>query len=353
MKKVGLAIIGYGGMGRAHAAHAGQHDSLELLGIYDIADAPCDHARANGVYVYPSFESVLADARVELVTVAIPNHLHKDICIQAMRAGKHVVCEKPVALNHGQLQEMIDAARKYHVIFTVDQNRRWDPDFRTAKHICETGILGKTFRLESRVHGSRGIPGDWRNQKECGGGMILDWGVHLLDQIMQMVQRPLIELYCELSFVTNEQCDDGFTVTMKFEGDLTVKVEVGTSHFISLPRWYILGENGSAIIEDWDQHGRIVMVSDWEKRDAVPVVTAAGLTKTMAPRTEETIKEYPLPVQKADIRDFYRNVVRAARGQEEQLIKHHELMRVMKLMEAMFESAEKKIVITDFEQRCR
>jgi len=351
--KTGIAVIGYGGMGSWHTRTIADIDELELCGVYDIKADRQEAAEESGIRAYPSLEELLADPQVEIVTVAIPNHLHKDVCIQAMEAGKHVVCEKPVALNHQELQAMIDASKACGVLFTVHQNRRWDEDYRTLRKIFEDGTLGRVFRIESRVHGSRGIPGDWRNQKECGGGMILDWGVHLLDQIMQMVQRPLIELYCELSFVTNEQCDDGFTVTMKFEGDLTVKVEVGTSHFISLPRWYILGENGSAIIEDWDQHGRIVMVSDWEKRDAVPVVTAAGLTKTMAPRTEETIKEYPLPVQKADIRDFYRNVVRAARGQEEQLIKHHELMRVMKLMEAMFESAEKKIVITDFEQRCR
>ena len=87
------------------------------------------------------------------------------------------------------------------------------------------------------------------------------------------------------------------------------------------------------------------------KRDAVPVVTAAGLTKTMAPRTNETIQEYPLPKQTADVRDFYRNVAKAIHGEEPQLIKHDELMRVMKLMEAIFESAEENKVITDFEER--
>ena len=104
-------------------------------------------------------------------------------------------------------------------------------------------------------------------------------------------------------------------------------MEVGTSNFISLPRWYILGENGSAVIDNWKVDGKIVMVSDWEKRDAVPVVTAAGLTKTMAPRTSETVKEYPLPVVHSDVREFYRNVFKAIRGEEESLIKHEEVMR--------------------------
>ncbi len=351
MKKTGLAVIGYGGMGGWHTQLAAQIDEMDLLGVYDIDPQRCEQAAEKGLHAYNSLEELLADERVEVVTVAIPNHVHREVCIQAMAAGKHVVCEKPVALNHQELQDMIDASKKYGVIFTVHQNRRWDEDWRTVKYMYDHNTLGKTFRIESRVHGSRGIPGDWRNQKECGGGMVLDWGVHLLDQIMQMVDKKITSIYATLSYVTNENCDDGFTVTLTFEDGLVVVVEVGTSNFINLPRWYVLGENGSAVIENFQQDGKIVMVSDWEKRDAVPVVTAAGLTKTMAPRTNETIREYPLPKQTADIRDYYRNICKAIRGEEEQLIKHHELMRVMKLMEAIFESAEQNKVITDFEER--
>jgi len=83
----------------------------------------------------------------------------------------------------------------------------------------------------------------------------------------------------------------------------------------------------------------------------VPVVTAAGLTKTMAPRTKDTIKEYPLPRQQTDLGDFYRNVRKTILGEEALIVTHQQLMRVMKLMEAVFESAEKNMVITDFETR--
>ena len=180
--------------------------------------------------------------------------------------------------------------------------------------------------------------------------MVLDWGVHLFDQMFQMIDSKISSLYAELTYVTNEECDDGFYVTVNFENGVRYFIEVGTSNFIELPRWYMLGVNGSGIINSWDPtDGKITMVSDWEKRDAVPVVTAAGLTKTMAPRTDETIQEFPLPVVHADIKDFYRNVAKAVRGEEEQLIKHDQLMRVMKFMEAVFESAEKNIVIKDLD----
>lgn len=353
MKKTGIAFIGFGGMGVWHSNLLKRMDELELVGVYDIKDDRCELAHSQGIYTYDSMQDLLDDEKVEIVSVIIPNHLHKEVCIQAMRAGKHVVCEKPVALNSQELEEMIAVSKECGVIFTVHQNRRWDEDYRTARHIIENNLLGKTFRIESRVHGSRGIPGDWRNQKQFGGGMVLDWGVHLLDQILQMVDRKLLSVYATLSYVTNENCDDGFTVTLRFADDLTVVVEVGTSNFIGLPRWYILGENGSAQIDNFAVDGKIVMVSDWEKRDAVPVVTAAGLTKTMAPRTKDTIQEYPLPKQHADVREFYRNVVKACHGEEVQLVKHGELLRVMKLMEAIFESAQLNKVITDFEERCK
>ena len=348
-----IAVIGYGGMGGWHCERIAQIEGLELAGIYDILEERRNAAEAKGIHAYASLEDLLADETVELVTVAIPNQLHKPVCIQAMEAGKNVVCEKPVCLDHEELQDIIDVAKANNVLFTVHQNRRWDEDYLVVKKLFEENTLGKIFRIESRVHGSRGIPGDWRNRKECGGGMVLDWGVHLLDQIMQMIPKKVVSIYSTLSFVTNEGCDDGFTVTIQFEDELTVVVEVGTSNFINMPRWYVLGENGSAVIEDWNINGKIVMVSDWEKRDAVPVVTAAGLTKTMAPRTNETIKEYPLPRVDTTINDYYYNVMAAIRGEEEQLIKHDEVMRVMKLMEALFESAEQNKVITDFEERCK
>lgn len=177
--------------------------------------------------------------------------------------------------------------------------------------------------------------------------MVLDWGVHLLDQMLMLVKEKPTSVYATLSHVTNEEVDDGFQIHLRYEDGLTCLVEVGTSNFINLPRWYVQGENGTAVVEDWELSGKMVMVSDWENRDAVPVVTAAGLTKTMAPRTEETIREYPLPEVHADIKDFYRNAIQACRGQEPPAITHEQQRNVMKLMEAVFRSAEEGRVISD------
>lgn len=346
MAKCKFALVGYGGMGHWHIDKLNTLDEIEICGIYDIDPEKSREAEEKGMRAYRSLEELLADEEVELITIATPNDVHKPIAIQAMNAKKNVICEKPVTMTHEDLQEMFDAAEKNHVVFTVHQNRRWDEDYLIIKKMYEENKLGNVFCIESRVHGSRGVPGDWRNRKAQGGGMVLDWGVHLIDQMLQIDPTPVISVYADLSHVTNDEVDDGFHTVLKFEDGLIARIEVGTSNFISLPRWYMLGENGSAVIENWDIDGKIVMVSDWEKRDAVPVVTAAGLTKTMAPRTEETIREYPLERIPSDVRDFYRNIVKAIRGEEEQIVTHSQMMRVIRVMEAVFASGEQDKVIS-------
>ena len=336
-KKIGFAVIGYGGMGSWHASTCADDfkDTAELIGIYDIKRERRAAAEAEGIHAFSSREELLADERIDLVTVATPNDVHKEIAIAAMAAGKNVISEKPVALSQEELEEMIAASKKYGKLFTVHQNRRWDPDFKCVQKILADNELGKVFRIESRVQGSR--------------GMVLDWGIHLLDQALRIGEgRKLISVYAELTNVTNEECDDGFRVTLIFEGDLSMYVEVTTSNFIELPRWYILGENGSAVINDWDLNGEIVKVSDWENRDAVPILAGVGLTKTMAPRTDDTIKHYPLPKVDSSWTQFYENVFAALRGEEEQLITHDQQRRLLKLVDAIFESGnENKVVFFD------
>lgn len=187
--------------------------------------------------------------------------------------------------------------------------------------------------------------GDWRQEEEHGGGMLLDWGVHIIDQACMMINERIKSVYARFTHVINELVDDGFTAELEFESGLIYVVEVGTSNFINLPRWYVLGKNGTAVIEDWNLRGKVVRITDSRKNDAIPIRTAAGLTKTMAPRTEETIKEEALKIVNSDIKDFYRNVMGAIRGEEEILVKNTEVMRVMRLMESIRESVIKKKVI--------
>lgn len=353
-RQFNIAICGLGGMGNWHRGTItglwdnGRQEPVEnlhLVGSFDIDPARQAFAREHGVEPYPSYEAMLADPKVDIVTLAVPNDLHRPMAIAALRAGKNVVCEKPVTLSSTDLQQMIDVADATGMLLTVHQNRRWDEDFVCARKVVDAGTLGPVFRVESAVLGCRGIPGDWRQEPEHGGGMILDWGVHLLDQICQMFPgRRIRTVYATVDHVTNELVDDGFYADLELEGGVVAHVEVGTSHFIGKPRWKLFGRDGSAEI-DWGCKGRIVCVADRSKNDAVPIRTAAGLTKTMTPRTDDTIKEFPLPAVHSDIRDYYRNVMDAIDGLAEIEVKLPQVMRVMKLMEAVRRSAEERRIV--------
>ena len=344
-KTVNVAVVGYGGMGGWHTLRLQEIPEVNLAGVYDILPERNKAAEEKGIKAYASLEALLSDPEVDVVTVAIPNDMHCEVCIQAMEAGKTVISEKPVTMSTEVLEEMIAASVRTGSKFTVHQNRRWDEDFRMAEKIYNSGKLGRIYAIESRVHGSRGIPGDWRNRKAQGGGMILDWGVHLLDQMNMMMGEMPVSVYATVSNVTNEEVDDGFTAIFKFKNDLIFTVEVGTSNFIKLPRWYIMGLNGTSVIEDWDLSGETVIATADETHDAVPIVTAAGLTKTMAPRTPETIRSEELERVPTDIHDYYRNIAKAVNGEEELIVTHDQQRELMKLMEAIFESAEDNKVV--------
>ena len=340
MKK-NLVVVGYGGQGGWHADHALKSDVVTLHGIYDIKQERIDLAKSKGINTYDSFEAVLADDQIDILVCATPNDVHKDIVIRSLESGKNVVCEKPVALSVEDFDDMCAAAKKAGKLFTVHQNRRWDVDFLAIKSIIASGEIGDTINIESRVHGSRGIPSDWRCHKPYGGGMILDWGVHLIDQMLQLIpNEKIVRIYNENTNITTDEVDDGFHLMMTFESGKRATVEVGTYNFIYMPRFYMQCKNGSAFIEDWQKNCKVAKLKAWNEKEVVPVQTAAGITKTMAPRDEITLDSYEIDRPKSDVHDFYRNLVKAVDGIEPQLIKLEEVRRVLLVMEGCFKSAE-------------
>ena len=339
MKK-NLAIVGYGGQGAWHAVWAGKSDVVSLAGIYDIAEKRVEAAKANGIHTYASLEELVSDPKVDIVLCATPNDVHKDIVITALNAGKHVICEKPVALSVSEFDEMVEAAKRNGKLLSVHQNRRWDVDFLAIKSLIESGEIGEVINIESRIHGSRGIPSDWRCHKAPGGGMILDWGVHLIDQMLKLIPSKITKVYCETTNITTNEVDDGFDLHLTFEDGKRATVEVGTYNFIAMPRFYMQTKSGSALIEDWQKKCRIAKLKAWCEKEVLPVQTAAGITKTMAPRDEITLDFYEIERPTSDVHDFYRNYVRAIDGTEPALIRLDEVRRVLLVMEACFKSGE-------------
>ena len=275
MKKK-VTVIGYGGQGGWHAAHALESDVVSLLGIYDIDEAKIKLAESRGIKTYGSLDDALSDPECDIVVVATPNDVHKEIVVKALEAGKNVICEKPVEMSVSAFDEMIAAKKKSGKLLSVHQNRRWDVDYLAMKNVIESGEIGEVIRIESRIHGSRGIPSDWRCHKPQGGGMILDWGVHLIDQMLMLIPDKIVKVQCDVTNITTDEVDDGFRLNLYFESGKTAYVEVGTFNFLPLPRFYMLCKGGSAKIEDWRQNCRVAKCLAWHESDVVPVQTAAA-----------------------------------------------------------------------------
>lgn len=318
---------------------------LKLKGVYDIREERRAWAASFGIYNYESYEAMLADPELDIVLIATPNHLHKDMAIRALGAGKHVLCEKPVMMTSADLEEVLAVAKETGKVFYPRQNRRWDYDFRMVKQVLEDGTLGRPFCIESRVLAANGVPGDWRNQKAAGGGMMYDWGVHLLDRLIVLIPEKITQVFCYLYHVSTKEVDDGLKMLLTFESGLTAIVEVGTVHYIKNPLWYVCGDKGTLLIKDWDMKGDIVCEAEALSRDAEPILAGEGLTKTMAPRCVASVKNVPFPEIDYDHNELYHNLVDTINGDADPIVTGEQALRVLRLMEAGFESAEKGEVV--------
>lgn len=341
-----IAIIGYGGMGGYHAKQLlSLPEEFRLAGVYDINPARIDAAEKDGIHGYRSLEEVFADPEVRTVLLAVPNNFHKPLSIAAMRAGKNVICEKPVMLNAAELEEVIAVSKETGRQFSVHQNRRWDKDYRIMRDVVESGMIGKVYSIESRVFGTVGAMYGWRAFKDYGGGMVYDWGVHMFDQLLWMFpDKKIVDVKAELMSLleANKEVDDYFKVLLKLEGGPVLTVEVGSYAFRALPRWYCIGAGGTLEIDDFTaEKGGITRPRFGAEGNVAPVVvqTPAGPTRMMAPRPPETREELPLPTSDADWTSLYRNLVDVIDNGAELIVKPEQVRRVLQLIETIFASA--------------
>lgn len=335
-----LGIIGYGGMANwHHQSIKANFSDLEVVAAYDIDPARLELARKNGLQAFETAEEFLASRLFDIVLVATPNNFHCEYVCRALEAGYNVVCEKPVAMSVAELDKMDATAKRTGHLFSVHQNRRWDQDYRIMKEAYDTGLIGKPFTIESRVHGQGGMVHGWREFKVAGGGMVFDWGVHLIDQLLDMIDSKVVSVYANLHSVRTPEVDDYFKLVFRFENGITAQVEVGTFNLVQLPRWYACGDGGAIVINDWDCSGKIIHTRDtvmnWEP---VVVQTKAGPTRTMAPRPADTLEELPLPKVETSWCSYYRNIMDTIDGKAELIVTLPSVRRVLQLIEACFKS---------------
>ena len=148
---INIGIIGHGFMGHEHETMLTQMEGIKVVGISDIDKEQLNDVK-EGIKRYNSNEELFADPEVQVVIIAANNNQHHDLVCQAARAGKDIICEKPVAMSIEELDDMVKVTGECGVKFTVHHQRRFDPDFRTMKNVYDSKTLGDVYRKSSCPH---------------------------------------------------------------------------------------------------------------------------------------------------------------------------------------------------------
>lgn len=349
-KRYHLGILGFGGMGEYHYLRLQEWEErcVEPMGVFDLNPDRLEVAAQYGLHLYGSAEELLADPAIDAVLVATSNDAHLPLSVAALQAGKHVLCEKPVTLTSDELCTLMQVAQQSGKVFTVDQNRRTDHDFVSLCDQIKQGSLGEVYHIDSHVDGSRGIPSGWRTVKHLGGGMLYDWGVHLIDQMMYLNPLPVTQVYCRLGHLDYADVDDNVELEMTFQDGMTAHIAIGTNNYIPRARWYAAGREGTLQIGYWDCEGKVIRCRDKQNAwDEKIVYTKAGPTKTMAPRRSDSVDciELHEPTGFLDaLPAVYRQWIDAVEGAPLK-IKPEQCLRVLRVIEAAFASDEQKQVV--------
>ena len=340
--KHGMIIIGFGNQGEWHYENIRDRiPDIAVIGAYDIRPERGKVIEKNGIKNFSSAEEALACKEADIVLIATPNNFHKDYSIAAMKAGKNVVCEKPVCMNTAELDEALRVAEETGKVFTVHQNRRWDADYRVVKNIIDSNLVGKPYYIDSRLFGCKGLPGDWRSAKVSGGGMMYDWSVHLIDQMIDLVHSRPVDVFVDAVNVMFKEVDDCNKIIVRFANGVRYQIVVDSWCYIGENRWHISGDDGTALVPIWGStEGKVIKANikkiNWEHGF---VFTANGRSSTMAPRPVEDLKEFEAPIPELPKwEEFYQNFVAVVEGREQLLITHEENRIVMKVLDACFRS---------------
>ncbi len=193
------AVVGYGGafdMGKAHLRDM-RESGMTPAAVVEIDPARLATAKKDfpGIATYSSVPEMLRSPQVDIVTIITPHNTHAKIALQCLRAGKHVVCEKPLALTTAECDSMIAEARKAGVMLSTYHNRHWDGwIMRAVELIKKKKAIGEVYKIDARM-GRRELPHDWwRASRGISGGILYDWGVHLLEYGLQLIDSDIAEV---------------------------------------------------------------------------------------------------------------------------------------------------------------
>ena len=331
------AIIGYGRSGST--LHADPIESLpefNLTAVCDIDPEARDKAYNRfKCKVYENYIEMLDVEDLDLVVIVTRSDQHSKMACDCLRAGKNVLVTKPWALNINEAEAMITAAKESGKQIMPWLPARWGCDLLKLKDIVQSGTIGKVFQIR-RNEFTFGVRSDWQTQKKFGGGYLLNWGPHLVDQPLQLVGKPVKSVYGEMKQIINPgDVEDVFFAVMKTEDNVTIVSEfnIGSS---KLPNWVIQGDRGTIYVKETDIEIHKVVYHEnldpkaYSSPVKIDVITdnAQGTNMvTMGNRYGDSMVIYP-------------HIARAIKGEEAYMVSPDSALKLTQLLDAIRKSSE-------------
>ncbi|MGC8612132.1 MAG: oxidoreductase [Mesoaciditoga sp.] len=193
MAKIKVGVIGAGLIAQMAHIPAYIEAGAEVYGISDVVESRLTKVseRFSIPKVYPDYRDLISDPEIQAVSICTPNHFHARMTIDALMAGKSVLCEKPMAMNAGEAQKMLEVSQKTGNLLMMGFNNRFRGDAQKLKEFINEGKLGKIYHSKIGYIRRRGIPRGWFTVKrEAGGGPVIDIGVHIIDLARYLMGNP-------------------------------------------------------------------------------------------------------------------------------------------------------------------
>jgi scyllo-inositol 2-dehydrogenase (NADP+) len=241
---VGLASYGLSGQ-VFHAPLIHAHPGFRLACIVE-RSATIANKRYPDVRMSRSVEELCADPEIDLVVVNTPDATHYAYTALALRAGKHVIVEKPLTQNEKDASELIELAATSGKMLSVFQNRRWDGDFLTVQSVLRSGALGRLVEFKSHFDRYRPViqSGTWKERADAGSGLLFNLGSHMIDQALVLFGMPKAVTAHIRTMRSGGEVDDWFKIQMHYDA---VNVGVNASYLVCAggPRYVLHGTNGT------------------------------------------------------------------------------------------------------------
>jgi predicted dehydrogenase len=333
---ISVGIIGFGRIGAEHAGWLASAKGIRAVAASDPTPARRQLAEQRGLRTHATVEGLIADPAVDVALVSTPTALHLEHASMALREGKHVMIEKPMALDFSGARAIAQLAQDGRRTVSVFHNRRWDVDYLTVKRAMELGTFGRVINVESRIGQWASCVGPaarewrpgWRNEAGFGGGGLYDWGSHLVDQLWRMMlPAKAVRVFAQLrGNVWTADCDDFARVLIDFDNGAVGMVEINTTTTRPLPRWHVDGLRGSA-------ESPYSLAFDLEVWSQVTFAPADGGTAELLPRATatETMSETAI----------WEQFGAAVRGEGEPAVTAESVLPTMRLLDAARQSSQR------------